>query len=283
MLVTIPRDDDKLFQGPVIKVDNGYWIPPAQTHWGPWCRFPPALDNTLLCIAWTVSWIWICHLIKSPCKDSCGQRRLPTTPRTNQCHFQIKLLNKNMSWELHTRETFQCTCTFWRWRGKKKKEKAFLGSDWRPTCGSFEGGERMRLTYWLVFRCLSRVIFFAVPSLSDVICFHLVKIETSCSDIQSHSYSQVCFHSMLMKLDFEELCIDCGQASINRKSQGEVLSTVDSLALSLWHFVASVQLPEAPAASFMANFLLAPCSAVGEYWEICIHTAAAQLCKQPSI
>ena len=124
MLVTIPRDDDKLFQGPVIKVDNGYWIPPAQTHWGPWCRFPPTLDNTPLCIAWTVSWIWICHLIKSPCKDSCGQRRLPTTPRTNQCHFQIKLLNKNMSWELHTRETFQCTCTFWRWRGKKKKEKS---------------------------------------------------------------------------------------------------------------------------------------------------------------
>ena len=244
-----------------------------------------AFENNIMSLARE----WVHHFLQiellsewyAPCKDSGGQRRLPTTPRTNQCHFQIKLLNKNMSWELHTRETFQCTCTFWRWRGKKKK--AFLGSDWRPTCGSFEGGERMRLTYWLVFRCLSRVIFFAVPSFSDVICFRPVKIETRCSDIQSHSCSQLCFHSMLMKLDFEELCIDCGQASINRKSQGEVLSTVDSLALSLWHFVASVQLPEAPAASFMANFLLAPCSAVGEYWEICIHTAAAQLCKQPSI
>ena len=223
--------------------------------------------------------IWSNHLARILVASADFPQPPGPTNATFRSSFWTRICHESFIQERH----FNAPAPFEGGEERRKKKKAFLGSDWRPTCGSFEGGERMRLTYWLVFRCLSRVIFFAVPSFSDVICFRPVKIETRCSDIQSHSCSQVCFHSMLMKLDFEELCIDCGRASINRKSQGEVLSTVDSLALSLWHFVASVQLPEAPAASFMANFLLAPWSAVGEYWEICIHTAAAQLCKQPSI
>ena len=49
--------------------------------------------------------------------------------------------------------------------------------------------------------------------------------------------SQVCFHSMQLKLDYEELCIGCGWASINIKSQDEEDCKTFDFWGSVWHFV----------------------------------------------